>query len=343
MKTKVKKTRQLATMSEATDPWSGIRTPSQTFNFTGKRVDSKLRWDLFWAVDINRNCLLILEFNKINSPKNRLPQLRGLKVEIIKLDDSNKRSLVIRLIDNDQYQIFYRLCRDLISATQIAKSEAEAVERLLIRTWRWHRLLRGGKDGRLSKPEQMGLLGELSVIQHILFPTIGISAAIKSWTGPLLSPKDFEIRRICIEAKARRSATTPYVTIPSEHQLDTDGVDALFLHVSEITTAADNDDNAITVTESAQQIKNITEIQDILSTEIFEERLSAVGFDWNDDYSDAKWLLGPIHLFEIDEDFPRISRSMIPAGVCSVHYSIALHDCEKFRTDVDSLKAVLTA
>ena len=42
---------------------------------------------------------------------------------------------------------------------------------------------------------------------------------------------------MCIEAKARRGPAKPFVTISSEYQLDTEGTEALFLHVVELDRA----------------------------------------------------------------------------------------------------------
>lgn len=329
-------------MIDVADPWKPIEPPNQITNVSGRRIAPTFPWNIFWAVDMDRNCLLILKHDKANRPVKRLPKLSGIEVEARTPDGEGDDLLVIRLVDNEQREIFHRLCLDIISATKPAQTEQEAIERFLARTWRWHRLLRGGRDGRLSDEEQKGLLGELNVLQHILFPTIGIAAAIRSWTGPQGAPKDFEVGRICIEAKARRGAATPYVTISSEHQLDTNGIDALFLHVSEITAASEGDRSAVVISEVVRSVFEEVEQHDVSSLELFEERLTAVGFDWADDYTDREWLLGPEHLFEVKTDFPRVTPAMYPAGVGNLRYSIGLPECEPFRVGQDELRALIS-
>ena len=329
-------------MTDANDPWSVLPPPDHKTNVSSRRVDASLPWDIFWAVDVNRHCLLILQHNLSNKPKNRLPQLRGLTVEIHALNGSSPGLLIIRLMDHEQREIFHRLCLDIIETTRQAKSEQEAIERFIARTWRWHWLLRGGRDGRLSDEEQKGLLGELSVLRDILFAAIGVEEAIKSWTGPLGSPKDFEIGRICIEAKARRGGAAPYITISSEYQLDTEGIDALFLHISEITAATGEDENAVTVTEIVRLVCDEVREQNASTEALLGQRLIAVGFDWADDYSDKKWLLGPKHIFEVKENFPRITPRMFPSGVGNVRYAVSLVDCEPFRSDRVALNNLIS-
>lgn len=329
-------------MTSITDPWESIQTPDHAATVKGRRVDSKLPWELFWAVDTARNCLLIVHHDPKHSPSNKLPYLRGLEIEVRKPDTGAKSILVLRLKDMEQREIFHRLCIDIVAAMQLATSEEEAVGRLIARTWRWHRLLKGGRDGRLSDDEQKGFLGELTVLKKILFPNTGIKAGVKSWVGPLGSPKDFEIGRVCIEAKARRGAAKPFIAISNEYQLDTSGVDMLFLHVSEIDLAFENDHKAVTVTDAATEIRDMIVSKHPAFLELMEERFLATGFDWDDDYTDKKWHIGPRHLYQVTGQFPRIVPSGFPHGVEGVRYSIALQECEGFRVDVEDLEKLLS-
>lgn len=329
-------------MTEFSSPWKGLAPPRQTSTVSGRLVDPELPWRLFWAVDSDRSCLLIFQHQPENRPQQKLPNLRGLEIESRRPQGNKNDLLVIRLKDNEQREIFYQLCLDIISATRLARSEEEAVERFLARTWRWHRLLRGGRDDRLSEEEQKGLIGELQLMREHLFPSIGVAASINAWTGPLDAPKDFEVGRVCIEAKARRGAATPFVAVSTEHQLDTKGLDALFLYVAEVTGTTEDDPTGFTVTELAKGVLEDIQTRDPSVIELFEERLLSTGFDWPDNYTDMKWLLGPERVFEVSEDFPRITPQAYPTGVANVRYSISLQDCEQFRTDFNRIALLLT-
>jgi len=322
-------------MTKECDPWKGLVRPAQASKISSRRVDPDLKWDIYWAVDADNRCLLVFQHASESASKNRPPNIRGLEVESRVLQGTDKSLLVVRLKDNEQKEIFHRLCTDIVSVTRPAESEAEAVERFLGRTWRWHRLLRGGSDARLSDEEQKGLIGELRFMRKHLFPTIGANASIKSWTGPLSAPKDFEVGRVAIESKARRGAATPFVLISNEYQLDPKGLDSLFLNISEVTSSSEGDATSITVTELARELLEEIGNEDESVVELFEERLSAVGFDWNDDYSDKRWSLGAEYLFEVGKDFPMVIPGMYPPGVNNVRYSISLPDCERFRTSYD--------
>lgn len=329
---KMKTKRLTMTTTNLEDPWKLLSPPAQMTNISGNRVDAKLQHDLYWAVDTDNNCLLVLQHGRDSSPKNKLPKLRGLEIEA-RSQGEGRAILMIRLKDNEQRGIFHRLCLDIVDVTRSARSESEAVEYFLGRTWRWHRLLRGARSGKLSEEEQKGLIGELLLMQKHLFPSIGFESAVKSWTGPLNAPKDFEIGSICIEVKSRRAGASPHVAISTQNQLDTDGIESLFLHVADITGTGEDDSKGITVAEVSRKIYEEIRKHDAPLADIFEERLFATGFDWQHDYSDQKWLAGSERLFKVDSDFPRITSKMCPSGVADVKYKVALRECEPFRTD----------
>ena len=326
------------TMTE--DPWSGITPPARTARISARRVDRSARWGLYWGVDADRNILLILQYAATNERSRRLPVLRGLRVEVQPADDTSHERIVIRLTDPEQREIFLRFCQDIVDATVLARTEEQAVERFLARTWRWHRLLRSGREDRLGDEEQKGLIGELVVLERHLLPVLGALDAVRCWAGPLDAPRDFEISRVHLEAKAR-GASSPWVTISSEHQLDCGEGNTLFLHVTEVVTVAEGTSGAFTVTEFAGRIRSVIAGHDMVAVDLFEERLSAAGLDWADDYSDRLWLVGGESLYEVREGFPRIASTMLPTGVGRVRYTISLPECEAFRVGPAGLAAAV--
>ena len=323
--------------NEPADPWRGIARPDRIDSVTAHRASGSSRWDLFWGVDTEQTCLLMLRFQRGAQVSQQLPKLRGLTVERRSPAADPDDVLVLRLLESEHREIFHRLCLDIVDATGRAETEAEAISRFVARTWRWHRLLRGGRDGRLNEEQQKGLIGELGLLETHLLSAVGVAQAVRSWRGPLGAPKDFEIGRVSVEVKARRGDSSAHVTISSEHQMDSTGVDVLFLQVVEITEAVSEAANALTITEIADRIRSVVAAHDPMTVDLFDARLFATGFDWSDDYSDRRWIRGREHFFNVREGFPRITRSVLPVGVLNVRYSISLPDCEPFRVSADDL------
>ncbi len=313
------------------DPWKDIAFPASETLVNARRVDAGSRWDFFWARSMDRRYLLVLEHAPESTSQARLPRLKGIDVTISDYD-RNRKILVFKLQDDGLKDIFLELCRDIIRAAASAENEKDAVARELARTWRWHHLLRGGSDGRLSGEEQKGLIGELLVLQEILLPALEPLDALNAWRGPLDAPKDFEIGRYCIEAKARRSAALPCINISSIAQLDSSGIEGLFLYVVDLDLAPAGTDGSQTVTDYAMRLRDLIVARDGAAAEQLDMLLNAGGFRWSDDYSDFSWVEGQRRIYRVADGFPRLCPANVPHGILEAKYAIGLPDCEPFRT-----------
>ena len=323
------------------NPWREIEPPSAANLVNARRVNAELPWNFFWARGADRRILLTMRHAEESAPNTPLPNLRDIEVTLSPPDNTNTQTLVFRLLDTAQQDIFHILCLDIISAASRAELEAEAVSIALMRTWRWHHLLRGGSGAELSPAEQMGLLGELLVLERLLLPQVGAANAVAAWCGPLGSPKDFEIGRVAIEAKAHRGGVSPLVTITSEDQLDGSGVDSLFLHVVEINPATADAIGGLTIVDVAYRMRSQLFSLNPEAATAFVNLLSAAGLRPEDDYSNSLWLEGASSLYWVSDQFPRIARSELRSGVSRVRYALSLSDCEPFATPISNLSETL--
>lgn len=324
------------------NPWENLEPPTAAASITARRVDADIPWGFFWARDLDRKYLLVLQLSHDSMPRDRLPRLKGIDVSVSSGYTENDSMLTLRLSDSAQREIFHRLCLDIVASTSGLDSEGAAVQAALGRTWRWHHLLRGGTDERLKKEEQKGLIGELLVLERHLLQCLSPTDALSAWKGPHGSPKDFEVGRICVEAKARRGTATPFVAISSEHQLNLSGTDCLFLHVVDLAEALSNAEDAFTLTDVASRLRSLLDGDASAAIGLFEAALVAAGFDWDDDYSDFEWIEGTNRIYHVSEDFPRISGHELRGGISNVKYSLALHECEPFRIATAVLNSALT-
>lgn len=311
------------------DPWRSLPPSTSSDSLSARRVDPDVPFSFYWALGADRKCLLLLRHSVEAAPSTRLPKIKGIEVTIAEGEAHSTAVLVLRLQDSSQRDLFYRLCTDIVSSVRNAGCEKEAVAGTLARTWRWHHLLRGGGDQRLSPEEQKGLIGELLVLR-LLLDHLSAHDAIIAWRGPLGAPKDFEVGRVAVESKARRGAAVPHIAISSEHQLDTSGVDVLLLVVHEVDQAPADKSEGLNLTEFANQLSRRFADMDSGSIASFDMLLMSAGFRWEDDYSDAKWLVGRELLYCVRSEFPSLTPASFPAGVLNVRYSVALHACEPF-------------
>ena len=323
------------------NPWRNIEAPGDTATVYARRVDAGLPWDFFWARSADRRVMLTLRHAASSSPVTRLPHIRDIEVTLSETDEHGTRTLGLKLIDSSLQDIFHTLCVDIVSAAARAASEPDAVNTALRRTWRWHHLLREGRSGLLSPEEQKGLIGELLVLERFLLPLLPASVAVAAWLGPLGSPKDFEVGLLAIEAKARRGSARPYVAITSEHQLDSDGVDALFLHVVELSVAPETATDSFSLSDLAARVRGRIVADDPGVEGAFDGLLTAAGLQEEDNYGDALWVEGRSRVYAVGADFPRITSTAIPPGVERVRYSVALNRCEPFEVPGSELREAI--
>lgn len=319
------------------NPWTKLSVPSDETGFIMRRVDAD-SWDLFWAINFFNNRLLIIEYSESIEYKDKLPDLRGL--DIISYDQSKpgKKILGLCLLELENSDIFYQLCRDICLVAKQAKTEKDAVQSFLEQTWRWHRMLDRGSNLKLSREEQKGLIAEFYVLEYILFPRIGIDFSLKAWNGPFGTAKDFEMGKVSLEVKAKMSSSNSEIIISSAKQLDKTGIDKLYLHVSEVEEEFQPNIESFTVIDIAEKVKNKILNKYPSMLDVFLEKLCLVGLDLKEDYSEYKWLYGSHTLYEVKENFPRIIPEMYSEGVDKVHYSISLEKCNQYISEIGNFE-----
>lgn len=303
-------------------PWSGLEAGS----VDTRRVDAKGRWNFFWAVMPRADAALILQLTSLPRPMPDLPKLKNLEIRFQTLPGGP--ILYIRLKDNSQIGLFETLCRDVVAVGESAANEADALERSIGRTFRWHYLLRGGRAEVLSEDAQKGLIGEIEVLKRLI-DRLGAKATLAAWTGPSGAPKDFELRSGCIEVKARRGASQPYVKIANEHQLSDVPNRRLWLAIVAVDKV--QAPHGCTLSEHVAAVTDFLERTEPSAIRAWDLHLADAGYDSLHDYSSWRWIVSEPEFHVVSEGFPRV-KTPIPLGVSNVTYALDLSACAPFHT-----------
>jgi len=312
-------------------PWSGL----EAGKVDTRRVAASAKWNWFWAVMPRADIALVLQLADLPKPAPDLPKLRNLEIRFQTLPGGP--ILYIRLKDNAQLELFETLCRDVMAAGELAETETEALDRSIGRTFRWHYLLRGGKLEVLSEEAQKGLIGEIEVLK-LLIANLGPKPALAAWTGPSRAPKDFELKADCIEVKARRGASQPFVKITNEHQLADVPDRRLWLAVLAVDKV--QPPHGKTLTEYVSEVTEILERTEPSAIMDWDLHLADGGCDLVHDYSAWRWIVSAPEFHTVSEGFPRVV-APVPLGVSGVSYALALSACTPFRTDWGDVQAKL--
>ena len=319
-------------MMASDNPWQGLSSGG----IDARRVAPSGRQDFFWVVSENSQPGLLLRLADDTDEVRPLPRMRNLDLGYREI--AGKRSLVLFLRDAEQKELFASLCHDIVRAGEAATDNGDALRRAIRRTMRWHHLLRGGRPGQLSLEEQRGLMGELRFLGHLI-DLIGPRAAIDAWKGPSGSSKDFELEGCLVEVKARRGASKPHVQISSEDQLADVPDCRLFLLVSPVDAVVKP--HGQTLTDHVRELERLFSVAEPAAYELWEEAIAESGFDFEDDYSDRRWVTGKSQFHEVLDGFPRLMPP-VPVGVSGIRYSIGLEACAPYAVEasvVDQLIA----
>jgi hypothetical protein len=174
----------------------------------------------------------------------------------------------------------------------------------------------------MSLNQRIGLFAELIVLR-ILIERVGPASALQQWVGPLHSSQDFSNHDAALEVKAVLNGGRS-VRISSEHQLS---------HVSALNLAL-----VVVGVGEVEHGENLSSIcRDIetnylggFDAEIFEFRrkLLMAGVSDPAQYEADSWIVAEIEIFDVGEEFPRISAEELPESVSGVKYTLSLSGLE---------------
>jgi Putative PD-(D/E)XK family member, (DUF4420) len=162
---------------------------------------------------------------------------------------------------------------------------------------------------RLTTEEEVGLVGELLVLEALYAIRIG-AAALIAWRGAISEEHDFGLPDLDVEVKTTSTERREH-WISSLTQLVPTGSRPLGLLSLQITRGGDSGRALPTIIEA---------LRGTLDAEAFDEKLRLVG--WNDEVSDLfpdRWhLRSPPAFFLVDKSFPAITPAVLASGMVDV-------------------------
>jgi hypothetical protein len=259
--------------------------------------------------------------------KQSLKRFKGVELQILPF--AGRFELVIILLETTLEDIFILLINDIIEELQVISTELEAINAIHMKINEWRRLFERLSTEGLNSEQQVGLYGELFVIKRLIENDIDANQVVQSWLGTTGSNHDFSFGTRGLEVKTTR-ANYPTLKITNEMQLDTEGLEHLFVILLSI-------DVRDAITNTLPSI--IGDIQLLLikngsSLSLFNQKLQDIGYfkDHEDQYKMISYHLRDYIIYEIKENFPRIDRNRIGTkAIFNVSYQINLAYCEDYQ------------
>ena len=296
---------------------------------TRRRVEFDTKHDYFWIVSCEHTYGFYMKLLIDNSDIELDDRLKGIDIIINRMNDNNIE-LCLKLDSEEDWEIFYVLCKDLITTVDSYECDVDKLIKLKNRLKKWRNLL--ANKGRLSMSieKQMGLFSELYCLSNIIAAKKGYEVAIDSWVGIDKDKQDFNLDTMALEVKSHRVSKGNYANISSVGQLYTEK-DKLYL-VS----------YGLTISDIGQTIddlyNNIVEKVDELYAECLKMKLFDTG--WITNFSEQKkehFIVDTEKIYYVDELFPKINRDSIDSIINEVKYKIDLSRCKKYIKSVDEV------
>ena len=312
----------MISMSELSDAWKAIAP--QEGQTVGRRADENHPLDFFITYDENCNMQFML-ISKLLPPAPTSSQQIFVRANF---RHDKKYALCFSLTDDSLRDQFVSLCWDIMHCTFNVRSETAGVKAAVKRFCMWQKLFAEEKNKKLSDAEAKGLVGELCALKYVILNRYSPRVSAAGWIGPIGADRDFEFSDTWFEAKAV-SLSKDSVTISSADQLDA-GTPGTLL-ILRIEKASQNTPGYITLNSLIDEIKN--DIKDFEAQAIFESRLESSGINHEDPQADTPFFLHRIEQYQVNDDFPCIKRSNLPAAVSNCTYTLSIPGLQRWRLE----------
>jgi hypothetical protein len=212
------------------------------------------------------------------------------------------------------------MAADSLSVLATVSDSAEALRRFIGRIRAWQEFMQRGSDGILGPEEEVGLLGELVLLERMLTAGLPPLVAIRAWHGPVRGTHDFVLGPGAVEVKSTIATGTFPATISSLEQLDDSSVRPLFLAAVKFRL----DDVGRTLAEQVEEVRAAL-LGEAGAVAAYDTRLLHAG------YSSAaadrylrRFANGSIRLLSVDVDFPRLVRGQVDPVIRKARYELDL-------------------
>lgn len=298
-----------------------IREQFEKFQKPGffSRIDSTHILELHIGLDENNR--KTIELRALFTPA-KVTGTSAIDVNQYRKKDYN--TIRFSLKDDEMSGLFYKFCDDIIEQTRNLKDVKDGYRAVTTRFFQWKKMFVLSRNTFLTEPEIMGLIGEILFLKNILSKKIGLSAALKSWSGQELTHKDFSCDNRWYEVKTINRGN-PNVRISSLEQLDSEKEGELVVFSMEKMSAAYN---GVTlnklILDTRQMFLSHEESDDFLA------KVALQGYEYNNYYDDFVFEISNVTRYAVNSGFPKLTADNVPKAIVKANYDISLSEIQSF-------------
>lgn len=257
-----------------------------------------------------------------------LPEAHGFRVLLERRSPGPKGQmlLILERKHGGGAELFGQMVEDVLDVTEAAPSEESAARAFIGRIVAWKRFMHELRSAGLSDSEEIGLIGEL-VVLNALLDVLPPAQAVQSWVGPEDGVQDFVYGQSAIEVKTTLG-TKNIVHISTLDQLDPSSLRQLRL----IRVRTKPSDDGTTL---PQWVDVVTGRCPHVLSDLSNRLLSAGYSDLQRDHYTRRFVVDGLDAFAITEDFPSLRRTNAPAAVREANYLLDLGQAKQYKVPVE--------
>lgn len=250
-----------------------------------------------------------------------LPRGRGFSLVSAKPQDSAPNYIWLALVRQLGWPLplFSLMAADLVILLKsIGKEDGCRIfSSFTARISAWQDFMMRDHSGLLSAEEEVGLIGELVILENLIADGMAASSAIESWVGPEDGLHDFVIGTGGIEAKATVSPSGFIAKIGSLDQLDNSLFQPLYVGAVRLSQALEGRTLPDFIETLMGRIASQT------AKEIFSGKLVAVGYiHASHGKYVRRFLPKELSYRLVSDDSPRLTRANVPVAIMEARYSL---------------------
>jgi len=310
-------------------PWHDISIPDADYNV--RLAPDCGAIPVYWGKDCDGKflCLVSLAGDFQSQFMQEKLAVKGIHIDLRRDASQNCQNLVLTLERQVDSDLFHTLCKSLVASLRQVSLPEVALSVTLQHLKRWRIFLMGQNARLLSAQEYRGLFAELIFLVRLLEANPVPAHAISAWTGPDGVHQDFIFSGRAVEVKSLSSSDRSSVRISSENQLETIESN-LYLVCFSLVESQENA-KAMSLNGLVDNIASLLKDKDILGS--FETKLADYGYIPLPDYDSPELFVANIQAYLVCDEFPKLVRSGLPAGIVHVNYQIELDKLDPFACD----------
>jgi hypothetical protein len=308
---------------------------------TGQRIHKRIDKDSqipIYAACIFPSKHLILEIGPIKkrwlSSGFRKPSIKGLYINLepVSKGPDGEAILLLELQQNESIDVFAIFMARICDELDKVSSHKEAIRSVIALLEKWKDFFSRNSEV-LEEARQTGLYGELYLLLKFFNEEIDVGSSVRAWTGSRRTSQDFQFNLVSVEVKSSAAVDATTISITNARQLDSTGVEALYLCHILLDARQGIDDTLPKLIEEIRDFINIKAPDQSLD---FEEKLIDSGYQDKhiEHYSNRAYSEREIEFYAVKEGFPRLLESDLPTGIIKVSYDLSLETCCDFKVEV---------